>query len=356
MIKKCLALTLALLMLSCLAAGEVTTALSGLVDIGGQSRFILPSGLAQTPDGALVIVDGGNHCVLRWTEADGCSQLAGALVSPNVLGQAMRGYLDTAVLESLFSSPVDAAFLASGRLIVSDGGNNVLRVLADGRMYTFSGTGEAGYRNGDKREAQFSMPGGLAIDAYDTVYVADTLNHCIRATDAGGAARLLCGQPGVSGYRDGALSEALFCEPVGIALSPDGALYVADSGNQCIRKIAGGQVTTVAGAVARKDGDVYAEGGFADGAALAARLNFPTGVCLDASGTLYIADTGNHAVRTLSQDGMLITLAGTGEAGYLDGENASAQFNRPTDVYIIDGTLFVADSLNRAVRAVSLGQ
>lgn len=355
MIKRMLAFTLALLLAAGVAHGEVTTAFGGLVRIDGEERIILPQGLCRDAEGRLIITDTANHCVLRALDG-GLELIAGSLDARNDMGRAIAGYLDTDAKASLFSSPVDAALLPSGMLLISDGGNGVLRVLWDGRMYTFSGAGGSGYANGDKREAMYSLPSGIAVAEDGTVYVADTLNHCIRAVTAEGAATLLCGQNGVAGFKDGALRDALFCEPQGLALGADGALYISDSGNHRIRRLQNGRVTTVAGGGERARGEAYAEGGFTDGDALTARLRFPSGLCFDARGTLYIADTGNHAVRALTSDGRLATVAGTGEPGYADGAPTAALFNSPTDVCIIGSLLYIADSLNRAVRVMLLSE
>jgi hypothetical protein len=149
------------------------------------------------------------------------------------------------------------------------------------------------------------------------------------------------------GYRDGGLWEARFCGPNALALGPGGALYVADSRNHRIRKIArDGQVTTVAG-VGEPDGS----GGRADGAALgAARFRFPSGVAVDPDGVIYVADTGNHRICRI-EAGQVTTAAG-GVQGKADGPGADARFNAPAALALDGDRLWIADLGNQTVRTL----
>ncbi|HEX7802334.1 MAG TPA: gluconolaconase [Pseudoxanthomonas sp.] len=150
--------------------------------------------------------------------------------------------------------------------------------------------------------------------------------------------RLAAGD-GVRGMRNGPVARARFDDPYGVAVAPDGTLYVADAGdNNRIRRIgADGTVTTLAG---------FSEG-FADGDGTAARLNTPSGLALDAAGNLYVADTGNHAIRKITPLGRVSTVAGTGVAGFGDGARTQAQFNGPIGVAVdAHGNVYVADTYN----------
>jgi hypothetical protein len=151
---------------------------------------------------------------------------------------------------------------------------------------------------------------------------------------------------GQVGWRDGVAAQAQFVDPYGVALDPQGTLYVSDGGdNNRIRALRpNGAVVTLAGGVE----------GFLDGQGAAARFNTPSGLALDATGNLYVADTGNHAIRKVTPDGVVTTLAGTGTPGYRDGPGAHAQFDGPMGVAVdAAGRVIVADAYNDRIRAIA---
>lgn len=156
--------------------------------------------------------------------------------------------------------------------------------------------------------------------------------------------RLAAGD-GVRGMRNGPVAQARFDDPYGVAMTEDGTLYVADAGdNNRIRRIGSdGVVTTLAG---------FSEG-FADGDGTAARFNTPSGVAVDRAGNVYVADTGNHAIRKITPLGAVSTMAGTGVAGFRDGAAAQAQFNGPIGVAVdAHGNVYVADTYNDRIRRI----
>ena len=156
--------------------------------------------------------------------------------------------------------------------------------------------------------------------------------------------RLAAGD-GVRGMRNGPVARARFDDPYGVAMTEDGTLYVADAGdNNRIRRIdSDGTVTTLAG---------FSEG-FADGDGTTARLDTPSGLALDRAGNLYVADTGNHAIRKITPLGVVSTVAGTGAAGFRDGAAAQAQFNGPIGVAVdAHGNIYVADTYNDRIRRI----
>jgi len=205
------------------------------------------------------------------------------------------------------------------------------------------------------------------VDAKGTVYVADTLNHVIRAISPDGKVKTLNAastrvgeyHPGAvesyGDFRDGPIASAKFNEPSGLALDGKGNLYVSDRGNQRIRYIdlAAGQVTTVAGGATLDKQAAYAEGGFADGTAAQARLNAPEGLTVAADGAVVFADSLNHAIRMV-KDGRVSTIAGIpAEYGSANGVASSAQFNHPTDVAVLsDGRLVIVDEYGNQVRVL----
>jgi hypothetical protein len=233
-----------------------------------------------------------------------------------------------------------------GNLYVSDGSNYTIRKISTGgTVSTVAGTaGVQGTLDGNGSGAQFTMPEGLAVDGSGNIYVADVQAGTIRKISAQGVVTTLAGSAGMPGSTDGMGSAAQFNRPWGVAVDPAGNLYVADSGNNVIRKItSGGLVTTVAG-LAGFAGDV-------DGAGTNARLNGPVGVAIDSSGNLFVSETSN-TLRMVTPAGVVSTIAGAaGVAGSSNGNGSLARFNFPASL-AVDGNenLFVADSLNSTVR------
>jgi len=151
---------------------------------------------------------------------------------------------------------------------------------------------------------------------------------------------------GVAGLRDGAAAQARFADPYGVAVAKDGAVFVSDAGdNNRIRRIApDGRVSTFAGSIE----------GFADGIGAAAAFDTPSGLAFDHAGNLYVADTGNHAIRRITPQGAVSTLAGDGTPGFADGPGAQARFDGPTGVAVgADGRVYVADTYNDRIRVIA---
>lgn len=158
---------------------------------------------------------------------------------------------------------------------------------------------------------------------------------------------------GEFGCKDGDRLEAAFRFPYGLALNKDNHLIVADSLNNRIRKIAGSEVTTVAGFSDSTDAFGFPAGGYADGEAAKARFRNPRGVAVDSADNIYVADTGNHAIRKIS-GGKVTTLAGNGQPGYQDGPGNQARFNAPSGLAIDEnGNLYVSDTLNNVIRRIT---
>jgi len=153
---------------------------------------------------------------------------------------------------------------------------------------------------------------------------------------------------------DGAASEASFRMPQGIAVLRDGSVLVAEGNNHLIRQIANGQVSTYAGLMLKTDANGSPSGGWNDGTRSTAAINAPSGIDTDAAGNIYIADSENHAIRKISTDGTVSTVAGDGVLGLKDGAGSEARFYHPQDVAVAaDGTLYVADTLNHAIRRIT---
>jgi hypothetical protein len=224
-----------------------------------------------------------------------------------------------------------------------------LTVTIDYTFSTLAGTaGSSGSADGTGSAARFNYPNGVAVDATGNVYIADEANHTIRKMTPGGVVTTLAGTAGSSGSTDGTGSAARFASPTGVAVDAAGNVYVADRANHTIRKITpGGVVTTLAGAA----GDT----GSSDGTGSAARFSAPRDVAVDASGNVYVADTGNHTIRRIEAGGVVFTLAGTaGSTGSTDGITSAARFNQPRGVVVDNpGNVYVADWLNHTIRKIT---
>ncbi|MBD2846062.1 copper amine oxidase [Paenibacillus sp. IB182496] len=332
------------------------------------AAFRMPGSLALMPEGGLLVSDTGNQRLRVVREAQ-TRLLAGAHYAIGDSGQLAGAFADGTGAEAFFSTPTGIALRDDGTVLVADADNHAIRAVApDGTVRTVAGDGLIGNEDGKTAEARFYYPTDVAIAPDGAIYVADTLNHTIRRISDGRVTTI--GQhsdrvtqlvPGyaepIGDYADGPLEQALFNEPSGLALDSKGNLYVSDTGNQRIRYIdfAAGTVSTVAGTAGAYEAlSPYAEGGYADGPAAQARFQAPRGIVALEDGALLIADSGNHAIRLLSE-GEVRTIAGTpGDAGSADGVASAAGFDRPVDVALgPDGVIYVADLGNNRIRTIA---
>ncbi len=328
-------------------AGVVQT-LAGLAGSRGSAdgaasvaRFDFPEGVAVDAAGVVYVSDSGNHTIRVIAVGGAVSTLAGAA------GQA--GNADGTGAVARFDHPFGIAVDAGGTLFVADHGNHTIRTVDPaGVVATFAGTaGVAGDTDGTGAAARFSMPKGLVIDVAGNLLVADFGNHTVRAVTSTAVVTTVAGKPGSWGSADGDSATARLLFPGGVAVDTGGSAYIADSGNHAVRKVApGGAVTTLAG----KSGM-----GTDDGTGPQARFFLPYGIAVGSSGTVFVADTYNHTIRSVSPVGVVTTLAGTGGlSGDSDGLGAAARFDHPTGMAVDDtGTLFVADTGNHTIRVIS---
>ena len=283
--------------------------------LGGRNYNRL-SGLAAAEDGATLVTDPYNKVV--WLIQDGgATRFAGAIGAADASGEPTGVYLDSTVEKAYFTEPWDIVPFLDG-YAVSDTAANVVRYIANGRVQTLSGSGNAGSANGSGSAASFNRPTGLAIGADGALYVSDTGNGAIRRIAQSGMVSTV-----VSGLT----------EPTGLCWSGD-ALYVAETGRSRICRVANGQAVPFAGVSEAAEDEGEYQGGYADGPAAAARFDHPQGISAGADGTLYISDTGNSAVRMIS-----------GERVYTLARSASNKTMpaSPRGLLVRDGTLYVAD-------------
>ncbi|MBI4658526.1 MAG: immunoglobulin domain-containing protein [Verrucomicrobia bacterium] len=272
-----------------ITSGGVVSTVAGLAGNPGSvdgpgsvARFRSPSGVAADGAGNVYVADGGNHTIRKITLGGAVSTLAGSA--------GVNGITDGPGIAARFDLPSDVSLDGAGNVFVADLNNNRIRKLTpDGVVSTLAGSVQ-GFSDGTGSEARFFLPGGVVVDSQGNVYVGDNANHTIRRITPVGVVGTLAGLEGVSGPVDGTGSATRFNSPWGLAVDTTGNLYVADLLNHTIRMITPrGEVSTVAGWA----GEI----GSADGTGNAARFNRPYGVAVDSIGNLYVADTGNNTIR-----------------------------------------------------------
>jgi murein DD-endopeptidase MepM/ murein hydrolase activator NlpD len=248
-----------------------------------------------------------------------------------IAGDGTAGTRDGAPSAARFADLFGVAALPDGRIVVSDGGElpRIRRIEPGGGVVSVAG-GPRGFADGSGANARFDTPSAVAIGAQGEIYVADTANHAIRRVGADGSVTTIAGD-GVAGYRDDVGRAARFDAPVGIAVDGSGRVLVADTYNDRIRAIdSAGAVVTLAG-----DGLP----GMLDGPAASARFDTPSGVAVGADGTIYVADTGNDSVRVISPERIVSTVWPLPASG----------LRAPVGIAIADGAIYVSDVRGRVV-------
>ena len=316
--------------------GNGTLGFSGDGAAATAAELNRPTGVAVDGSGNIYIADSLNNRIRVVKSGSSISTFAGNG------GYSYSGDGGAATSAQL-NSPHGVAADSAGNFYIADSGNNVVRkVSAGGAITTLAGTGTAGFGGdgGTATSAQLSGPQGVAVDSAGNVYIADTGNSRVREVSGGTITTVAgSGSPGYAGDGGAAASAKLY-SPVGLAVDAKGNLYIADTNNSAIRKVASGTISTVAG-----NG---LQGYAGDGsAALNAQLNDPEGVAVDAAGNLYITDTLNYRVRMVSLNGKIATIAGNGVGGYSgDGGPAGlAQLSYPAGIAVdTAGDVFFADA------------
>jgi sugar lactone lactonase YvrE len=325
-------------------AGTGTAGYNGDNMVALDAELDTPFSTVPDTAGNLYIADTYNQRVRKVDSSGNITTIAGNGTAGSGSGQ--------------LNYPYGLAVAGSGYLYIADAYNNrVLKLnTATLGVEIVAGTGVGAY-SGDGNQAvdaELQRPLGIAADSAGNLYIADTYNQRIRKVDTTGKITTVAGT-GVVGYNGDGISavDAELSYPEEVAVDSAGNLYIADTVNARIRKVnAKGTISTVAGnGTAGYNGDNIA--------ATSAELAYPVGLTIDSNGNLYIADSGNQRIRKLDTSGAITTIAGTGKAGYNgDGITAvTAELSSPTGVSLdSSGKIYIADSQNQRVRALSANQ
>jgi hypothetical protein len=302
----------------------------------------------------LFIVDSGNNVIRSFS--------SGKLTT--IAGTGTAGYTDGPGASAQFDHPTGIGNFNVGHIVqgqltyvfltfeVNDAHNYVVRGVKIQIQPTYSvtvntaaGNHKRGYVDGTISNAEFKTLGSVHDVAGTTIYIADSENHVIRySTTTGIGTYAGTGSPG---FVNGPKASAQFFSPTGMTWDSAGNMYVADMGNNVIRKIDTiGNVTTFAGS---------GQPGLLDGTGTSAKFTMPCAIVFNpADNYLYVADSMNSAIRKISLSGVVTTYTGGIPGGYANGNLTQAKFQCPMDLLIRNGFMYVSDSMNNAIRAIDM--
>lgn len=296
-------------------------------------RLREPNGIVAEPSGALLVADRGNATIRRLAADRSLTTIAG---SPG-----LRGQVDAVGATARFLDPTALALDATGQATIYDG-CTLRRLDTDGAVTSLVGQdGDCRSADGSIAAGRLAAGQGIALSAGGDVWFAESSTSTIRRLTAGGLLETVAGSAGIAGPEDGVGAAARFSGPRGIATEATGSLIVADTGNHTLRRVEpDGQVTTLAGAAG--------VAGFVDGPAADARFSSPTSLSRDPDGNLWIADTGNGAIRRLTPAGVVETpfRAPTVVATVDDAPSPAAKAFLAADG---DGGVWLADSASHTI-------
>lgn len=321
--------------------------------VGAEARFNFPSELAVADSGRVFVCDFQSHTLRLLEQQAGEWRVTTIAGSPRVAGWA-----DGTNTDIRLDRPCGIAMDREGNLFVAEVYNRVIRQISPAGTNWISRTlagqaGQTGAQDGTNDQARFFNPRGMGIDESGALYVADSANHTIRRIAPMGEDWVVttpAGQWPYFGFVDDINEWAEFNTPFSLRSTPDGTLFVADLGNHAVRKITRNGndwvTTTMAG-----DG----EPGATDGPGAQARFRYPAGIAMDTLGNVFVADQDNHTIRKLAPVGQgwtVSTIAGNpGEAGSAEGPGSDARFNKPWGVAVeASGKIFIADQRNHTIR------
>jgi len=332
-------------------AGTGTAGYTGDLGAATAARIAHPEGITVAANGDVYYADPDNNVIRKVTAATGIiTTVAGSG------GNGSSGDGGLAILAK-FKNAEGVFVVANGDLYLADTGNHEIRKVTalTGIVTLVVGSTSPGYSGdgGAAAAARLRLPAAIVVAANGDMYIADTGNDTVRKVTAATGIITTYAGTGTTGYTGdgGAATSARLSGPQGLVLAANGDLYIADTGNNVIRKVtaATGVITTFAGTgTAGFLGD--------GGVATSARLNAPESVSISASGELYIADAGNNRIRRVSTGGTITTVAGTGTAGAAGdgGLPTAAQLNSPHGIAVsTSGTYYISDRVNNEIRRVT---
>lgn len=321
-------------------SGEVTT-LAGSTQGFDDSitiispKFAAPDAVALDASGNVYVSDYGNHKIRKITPNGIVTTFAGST----------EGFAEGTGTAAQFAFPEGITTDVAGNVYLADHNNGRIRkITPSGVVSTFAGQGGVGYLDGPLSNAMFKGISDIAFDSKGNMYVVDMFNHMIRKITPDGMVSTLAGS--TQGYADGTGTAARFNQPAKIAVDSNGNVYVADSENSAVRKITpSGVVTTLEGSPI---------GLYANINGIKAQFIDTEGVAVDANGNVFVSDYGNNRIMKITPNGTVIYIAG-GTAGFADtGVGVSAKFNGPSGLAIdANGTLYVADTKNHKIRKIT---
>jgi DNA-binding beta-propeller fold protein YncE len=311
-------------------------------------------------------------------------QRSATTIVSTVAGDGTAGFLDGPALTAKFKFPLDVAILPNGVIYVADAFNSCIRKIENGIVTTFAGNGNANITNGNSSEARFKIPNRLALDIEGNLYLLDAADPRIRKITRAADVYTYAGT-NVFGFKDGESIVAQFGQSFGIVADKHGNIYIADSQNDSVRKISfKGEITTIAGGAVKhfqfvtgiavnKQGDLFVsdicrikkitpagivstfaggyQKGYIDGRGRGAMFSQIESMAMDQKENIYVTD--ENLIRKITPQGTVYTIAGS-EAGYRDGNGASAMFDGPQGLCVDQqGNIYVADSNSKRIRKIS---
>ena len=320
-------------------ATDVTTlagSTKGFVD--GNSKTALfnsPRGISIDASGNLYVADQSNNAIRK---------IAASGVVTTLAGTGTAGFVNGPAASAQFNQPAGITTDISGNIYIADYGNNVVRkISATGIVTTFAGSAK-GFIDGFGNFSKFSNPQGVCADTAGNIYVADASNNRVRKITPGSSVSTFAGS-GVADLVNDTGAYAAFRRPVATAVDLYGNVYVADIDNNCIRKITPTWAATVLAGGSK---------GSMDGIGTAAQFNQPNGVAVDRYGNVYVADAGNNRIRKISPAGVVTTVAGS-IAGFADSTGLLARFNQPKGITVdASGNIYVSDAVNNRIRKINI--
>jgi sugar lactone lactonase YvrE len=328
-------------------SGFNTTVSNNVVKFNGKTATVLSATATQivaiVPEAA-----GTGNVTVAWGSKNGTGPVFNFIYTITVstfCGNGAAGFLNGSAATSQFNAPIDVDFDSQGNLYVSDHLNNRIRMITSaGVSSTFAGSGTPGSADGNSSTAQFNHPVGIDFDANGNLFVADQGNERLRKITPSGVVTTIAGS--TTGYADGNGSSAQFTFITGVAVAANGNIYIGDQGNHRIRVVSpSAVVSTLAG---------NSNTGLVDGTGTAASFYYPAGVAFDNSGNILVCDYYNHSIRKVTTAGVVTTYAGTGMSGAGDGPLASATFSGPFGIAVAsNGTIYVLDRDNGTIRQIS---